>query len=311
MAAEILTPAGGVNGLSLPDPLKELRKCEALLNCGEALSTPLTDKELDGRKFPVDEIGFPLPIYVPDEYRTGDYEFDEHHYWAPKQVMLKKYGDLEKMMRHSRTQEVPVLLHKRFNRHFEHTPLAKARVNRLGHLLLSLARYLPKEAVDVRPDTPECRELTLEERQTMWENDEIHIKNIAGAQKLLIKHVTEQKIATENEEVREDVNEFLVTDNHNRRMILGKKLFRLAAKSAVEPIEPIYLNAWESGLLPRQRLNESEETKRGITKTKAIPKDPHLFIARHVIPTSERMEKRVVQRLHQVMRSRQAQVAHA
>ena len=215
------------------------------------------------------------------------------------------------MLRHSRTQEVPVALHKRFNRHFEHTPLARNRVNRLGHLLLSLARYLPKEAVDVRPDTPERRELTLEERQTMWENDEIHIKNIAGAQKLLIKHVTEQKITTDDEEVKEDVNEFLYTDNHNRRMILGKKLFRLAAKAAVEPVEPLYLNAWEGGLLPRQRLSEPEEIRRGITKTKAIPKDPHLFIARHVIPTSERMEKRVIQRLHQAMRSRQAQEVHA
>lgn len=310
MAGEMLTSPISDAGVVLPTSPKEPRGREVLLIDGQAqvATVPLADKDLDGRRFPVDGIGFPLPIYVPDEYRSGDYEFDEHHYWAPRQVMLKRHGDLGKMMRHSRTQEVPIVLHKRFNRYFEHTPLAKKRINRLGHLLLSLARYLPEEAIDVRPDTPERRELTLEERQTMWENDEIHIKNVVGAQKLLIKHVTQQNIPAKNEEVKEDIREFLTTDNDERRTMLGKKLFRLAAKSAVEPIEPLYLNAWESGLLPRQRLSEPEEIKKGLGKIKAIPKDPHLFIARHVVP-NEHVEKRVIQRLLQVMRSRQVRLA--
>lgn len=308
MAAETLTPGYEVTSLSLAACPLEPCESEALLLYDEVSSTPLTEEELASRKFPVDKIGFPLPIYVPDEYRSNDYGRDEHHYWAPRKTMLRKHGELVKMLRHSRTQYVPIDLHRLFTKSFEKTPLTPNRVNRLGHLLLSLARYIPDEAIDVRPSIPERRELTLEERQTMWENDEIRIKNVTGAQKLLIKHVTKQRIKAVDDEIKDEIREFLVTDNNERKIILGKKLFRMAAKTAVEPIEPIYMKAWETGLLPRQLMIEPEGIDKGMTKTKAMPKDPHLFIARHIVP-NQHVEARVIERLRQILHVNQAAYA--
>jgi hypothetical protein len=242
----------------------------------------LTPQELDNRLFPIDEIGMPLTIFVPDEYWQG-YQTDDHHHWAPKKKMRRKHGDMGKMLRVSRIQEVPVELHRKFNKHFEKTPLPKTKIGRFGHLLLAAARYLPEEAVDVRPEIPVIRRLSLDERKTIWSEQRIRIADAKKVQDLLLKHVTKQEIhGVEKDEIKE----FLKTDSDDRRIQIGRKLFRLAAKAAVEPIGLAYLRAWDSGLLPRMDLRDQGD-RYGIVQPKALPKEPHLFVARHLVPTEQ------------------------
>ncbi|HEU5005024.1 MAG TPA: hypothetical protein VFT49_02990 [Candidatus Saccharimonadales bacterium] len=289
----------------------------------------LTQAEIDSKLFPVDSLGMPLVLFVPASHRTEfqnemlvkdeegtsreeqgeDDSQDRHHLYGPENELRKKGDNLNKALRYSRVQRVPVKLHKRFTKDFERTPLPKTRIARIGKLLLMAARYIGPEAVDVRPSIPVIRRLTLAERQYMWAHNEVWVENVKKVQDIIINQVVKQKIP-DIHKYQDEVLDFLTCTNEEDKIKLGRRLFRVAAKAAVEPIEIDYLRAWDGGLLPRQRLDPPKKSepaatgkrkkknnkKQGISTPRAYPKQAHIFIARHVVQDPYK-EKEVIKSL--------------
>ena len=237
--------------------------------------------------FPADELDIPLSIYVPSLYRNefghldrSRFALDRHHRFAPKKTLLHREGALGKVLRYSCLQIVPKDLHTSFNRHFRKPLIPEERGARFGALLLSVARYVPAEAIDVSTDAPVRRELALNERQLLWANNEVRPEQGAKVQREILDYVVKQNIDGVDESL---VDEFLTTPSQDVRIERGKQLFRIAAEVAVEPVAQSYVDAWESGLLPRQDIRLQTDRLYDLAQGRAVPKSPGRFITRHVV----------------------------
>ncbi|MBX4199523.1 hypothetical protein KW789_01380 [Candidatus Saccharibacteria bacterium] len=247
------------------------------------------------RLFPADELGIPLSIYIPAIYRDAEgrldrsrYGVDRHHRFAPKKLLIHKQGEIGKVLRYSCLQMVPKELHARFNSRYDKPLLPETRAAKFGALLLSIARYLPAEAIDVSGDSAEERELTDIERQLIWANNELRPEQGSKVQREILQYVAKQDINGVDESL---VEEFLTTPNNALRIERGKQLFRIAAEVAVEPVEQAYIDAWESKLLPRQDIRTEPVRLFDLTQARAVPKSPERFIMRHVVKDRYALER--------------------
>lgn len=251
--------------------------------------------ELDQRIFPYDELGIPLSIYIPRSYRAADGQLDKinhpvdrHHRFAPKKVLLHKQGELGKALRYSCLQVVPKELHVAFNGYYERPQLPDTSEKKFGALLISVARYLPAEAIDVSSGSPERRELSLSERHRIWANNELRPEQAGKIQQEILDYVTRQNIHDIDEEL---VHEFLSTPYDGARIEAGRQLFRIAAEVAVEPVNQQYLDAWSSALLPRQDVRLQPGNVGDLIAGRAVPRSPGKFIVRHVAGNKYMMKK--------------------
>ena len=181
---------------------------------------------------------------------------------------------------HSCIQMVPRDLHLLFNAEFDKPLLPATRAAKFGALLLSVARYLPAEAINVSNCEYSRRELTVSERQLIWTNNELRPEQGPKVQKEILSYVTGRDIKGVNEDL---VEEFLTTPYDVCEDRKGRELFRIAAEVAVEPIEQEYVDAWQGGLLPRHDIRPSNGKVIDIMQARAVPKSPMRFIARHLI----------------------------
>jgi len=238
------------------------------------------------RIFPYDELGIPLSIYIPNSYRTDDgqldkinYPVDRHHRFAPKKDLLHKQGELGKVLRYSSLQIVPKQLHTAFNGYFEKPRIPETVEGKFGALLVSVARYLPAEAIDVSGGAPVRKELDSVERQQIWMNNEVRPEQAGKIQREILGYVARRNIEGVD---RDLVNRFLITPSNMERVEIGRQLFRVAAEVAVEPVLSEYKDAWESGLLPRQDIRTDAGKVYDLVQARAVPRSPGKFIVRHV-----------------------------
>lgn len=246
-----------------------------------------TDQNKKLRLFPADELGIPLTIGIPAKYRNEDnqlnrqeYPVNKHHRYAPKKQLIHKEGEIGKVLRYSCYQFVPIDLHQQFNAHYDYPLLPETRAKKFGALLLSIARYVPAEAIYFEKGIPARRELTDNERMLLWSNNEIRPEQGAKVQREILEYVANQEIAGVKESL---VEEFLTTPYNDTRIQKGRELFRIAAEVAVEPIEQDYIDAWEGKLLPRHDIRGETAKLYDLTQARAVPKSPGKFIARHVV----------------------------
>jgi hypothetical protein len=251
------------------------------------------------KRFPADNLGIPLSIWIPPSYRNEEgrldfinYDLDDHHRFAPKKDLLHREGEIGKVLRYSCKQLVPVVLHRQFNAHYDRPIIPKSQAERFGALLLSLARYLPAEAVDVSDGSPESRELTPEERNHIWINNELRPEQGTKVQREIINYVTKREISGADETL---IEEFLTTPHEELRAQRGRELFRVAAEVAVQPIAQEYIDAWDSGLLPRQDVRPEKVRPYDIVQARAVPKSARMFIVRHVVKDQYALNRAVDQ----------------
>src|SRR5581483_1481411 len=124
------------------------------------------EEAIANRVFPADDLGIPLSIYIPSSYRRSDgrlnrvdHGVNNHHRYAPKKDLIHSSKMFEKMLRYCCQQVVPIDLHLGFNAWFDKPILPETQVRKFGALFLSIARYLPAEAVDTSGDVPAVKEL--------------------------------------------------------------------------------------------------------------------------------------------------------
>jgi hypothetical protein len=258
-------------------------------------------KNIEKRIFPADALGIPLSIHIPAIYRNEDGTLkrsnntvNKHHRWAPKKFLIHRQGEIGKVLRYSCYQHVPVELHEAFNCYFDKPELPKTRVAKFGALLLSIARYIPAETVDMSGGEVSIREMTDEERQLIWANNELRPEQGSAIQRNVLDYVARQDITGADESV---VEEFLTTPSKEIRVVRGKQLLKIAAEVAVEPVEQVYIDAWEGKLLPRHDYRNDEAKLYDITQVRAVPKSPEKFIVRHVVKDQYAMA-RTINQLH-------------
>jgi hypothetical protein len=253
------------------------------------------EDEFAQRIFPADELGIPLSIYIPDEYRnewnrldTVKHRMDKHHRFAPKKFLIHRDGDIGKVLRYCCLQYVPIDLHAKFNAYYDKPQLPKTRAGKFGALLLSIARYLPAEAIDVSRGQPVRKELSLEEKQLIWANNELRPEQSPKVQREILEYVAKRDISGVDESL---VYEFLTTPDNDIRIGKGKQLFRIAAEVAVEPIARGYVEAWDSGQLPRQDLRPENGKVYDLFQVRAVPKSPGKFVTRHAVKDNYALER--------------------
>jgi len=258
----------------------------ALFNLAEQPLGSLSEQEKK-KIFPADHLGIPLSIYVPDSYRkpngkidTSRHTVDAHHRFAPEKLLIHEYGELGKILRYSCLQVVPIELHKDFTRRYNKPLLPVTRIAKFGAILLSIARYLPAEAVAFEDGEVVRRELKLIERQRIWANNELRPERGPRIHKAMLEYVASQNITGEDDLI----DEFITTTDGDIRIKRGQELFHIASEIAVEPIQQQYVDAWESGLLPRQDIRKRpQKSIRDIVLPRAVPKKPDAFIRRHLV----------------------------
>lgn len=107
------------------------------------------------RETPADEIsGLPLPIWPNSEISSGQTGWDQHHHFHPKNDELLKNDSGNSnpggsFLRHSRLQFVPRNLHNVYHKIYKGPELNVDEQERYLKGILSLAGYLPKQAIDV------------------------------------------------------------------------------------------------------------------------------------------------------------------
>ena len=218
----------------------------------------LLDHEHQKLKAPVDPLTrMPLPVLPPaDIPHSGSKESVNwhHHYHPSNDKLLTSINGLA--VRHVRLQLLPeVSYHNKYHSIFK-GPEELPRTNeaRFGHIVLACAGYVPGLAIDVNSDNPiEAVELDPSLRQRLQSSGELEVRGSSNIATFIKKHLVRQDFSHVSETV---IEEFLTTRDLDRRWFLGHWLLAIASEIALEPVNPIYRQALNEGLIhkPTKKL---------------------------------------------------------
>lgn len=201
---------------------------------------------------PTDEVGMPYALRPPEYpilFNRTDL-FDRNHAWHPS-THPELEDDAGEALKGSRVQfadwwEHHMIYHGRFSG----PKLPTSRAEKFGLVVLSSALYVPDMALDCCDIDPKEVRLSEAEKQRLWTSGELRISNAAAVRNFLTDYTLEQDLSHVNDSM---VDEFLNTNDLNRRRFLGHWLLSQAADKASEPIEPLYRQAWKLGRIPSDK----------------------------------------------------------
>lgn len=208
---------------------------------------------------PVDEIGMPLPLALPE--RRGlcldHLKTDEHHPFHPKKspVLTRSLGG--RAVRASRLQTTEWHQHHSdYHGHYCGPPLPDTRRQQFAIVVLATAGYVPNRAIAFDGGEPEIVPLTKKQRQLMWDRGDFKVASPDTVHNFLIDYTVHQDLVEVDERL---IDEFLNTPNKHKRHSLGGTLLNLAIEQATEPIDPLYRQAWKKNQIHR---NSSSSIRR-------------------------------------------------
>ncbi len=212
---------------------------------------------------PVDEFGVPYLIcpYDAPARHTQRWDDDHSYFFSDLPELNDQAG---RALRVSRVQHIPRWLHDRkhnlfFTNGVEQLPTSQS--DKFALIVLAVAGYASRSALDLRGTEPKL--ITMSEntyrfvrgrRQLHFEMRKSHTLGCRtpeqSANKIgmffaeyIRQHGFEDIV---NESV---VDEFLHTSNSAKRRKLGNKIIGHAAEAAVEPIKPLYREAFSAGFV--------------------------------------------------------------
>jgi hypothetical protein len=203
---------------------------------------------------PVDEIGVPLPIAPPEMLLPKNSpEADWHHHMHPKRdPRLDDVGGFA--LRNARIQLSSYdTHHNRYHREFFGPPIPDTAEEKFGLTVLLAAGYLPNGVIDFRKRKTFFRQMRPDEKQRFWASGEMRI----GSETHIRNFLTEYTLAQDISHVDDwTVDEFLYTEDPERKRFLGHWLLAQAIEKATEPISGLYEHA-----LKKERLGADKPTK--------------------------------------------------
>lgn len=196
---------------------------------------------------PTDELtGLPLPIIPPD----APVESDWHHHFHPKKSPVLKQSDGGKALRNARLQRVDYLTHHNgYHSNYEGPPLPESDAGKCALVLMSVAGYMPEFGLRFNAQgEPRIARLTEEMRHRLQTSGEVRVGSLDVIRKFLRGHILSQGIETIN--VNElTIEEFLTTENIERRRLLGHNLLGQLAIVATQSADEMYYQARRRELL--------------------------------------------------------------
>ncbi|MDQ3123580.1 MAG: hypothetical protein M3Q14_02770 [bacterium] len=226
---------------------------------------PLELLETPSQKFaPVDVYGMPYPIhpYEPLNGHQPTWTDDHHSFYQRNAPELQ--GDDGRAVRYSRCLTVARWLHNNFHTAYPDgtESLPQTRQDKFAIAVLAAAGYMPREAVDVRdPKNPGLVEMSdkiynyvqhyknmhfeLKTRKNEPKKNQGYAKKHIG--KFFAQYAQEQDLTHLGREV---IRDFLDTRKSvETRRRLGMMILHDAIELAAIPVDPIYMEALDLGLV--------------------------------------------------------------
>jgi hypothetical protein len=196
---------------------------------------------------PVDELsGLPLPLAPSPNLDPSSEETNWHHHFHPRRSELLKGKAGGIAVRNVRLQLTTIDDHNEYHNHFAGPPLPGTQAERFFVTVLTTAGYVPDSAIDFTGQEPKIVGITDTSREILWQSGQLRHNSSTVVREFFIRYALAQDLS----DVRENlVDEFLNTTSPDRRRHLGHWLLGKAIERATEPVDPVYLAAWKSGLL--------------------------------------------------------------
>ncbi|MFZ1324358.1 MAG: hypothetical protein WAQ57_04345 [Candidatus Saccharimonadales bacterium] len=216
---------------------------------------------------PTDEYGMPYPIH-PYEAPRGERRTwsDDHHSFYQKKAR-ELQGDAGRAVRYSRCLTVARWLHNNFHEAYPGGTdiLPRTEQDKFAITVLAVAGYMPRQALDVRdPGNPglvamsgktydfvrgrkQMHYETKQNRAIGYRNEDYAARHIG---KFFAAYAQKQDLTSLSQR---DIKAFLSSGNTERRRRLGMKILREAIEMAVEPVDPVYGQALEEGLVKKAK----------------------------------------------------------
>lgn len=195
---------------------------------------------------PTDELtGLPLPIAPVNNPVSPDW----HHHWHPRDsAVLKSGGGLA--LRQSRLQRMDYRTHHLgYHRTYEGPPLPLTPQEQFGAVIMSVAGYMPPEAIDFSAKEPRIVTLSEDQRRHLQESSQLRFTGHWVIKHFIKDYILSQPIDSLNIN-NVTLDEFLHTNNPERRRELGHNLLSLFTDKATEPIDDLYYQARKRDMLP-------------------------------------------------------------
>lgn len=174
-----------------------------------------------------------------------------HHYHPSDSKLLKSSAGLA--VRHVRLQLLPVISHHNaYHSIFLGPELPATNEERFGQIILACANYVPAYAIDMSKDDPtEPVKLSRHMRLRLQSSGEVEVRGKSNIATFIKDHLVHQDFSHVKDSV---IDEFLNTRDQERKKNLGHWLLALASEIAVEPIEPLYKQVLDEGLIPKPKM---------------------------------------------------------
>jgi hypothetical protein len=155
--------------------------------------------------------------------------------------------------------------HKIYNFQFAGPVQPRSNSELFKTLVMGLAGSIPEMALDLSGDEPREVGLTPSQRHELWLSGQVRPCDARSVYTYLFNHVFEQDV----DHIRFlELEEFLQTCNHQRKLYLGHCLAAKLVERAVEPIESVYRSAALNPLVP---VHPRDFVKRHLTPSRFGP----------------------------------------
>jgi hypothetical protein len=234
----------------------------------------ISRRQRENNHTPVDELTrLPLPLVPLQTPINADW----HHHFHPKRSpVLQEAGGVA--VRNARLQRCDRRQHNAYHNAYFGPPLPQTEEEQFATVIMSVAGYMPHYAIALKKGEPQIVRLYEDQRQRLQTSGEIKVGSTETVRKFLRGYVLSQSIESVN--VNDlTIEEFLTTQNVQRRYALGHTLLGLITEKATEKVDDTYYQARRQELL----LPGLASSARRFTKTSL---------------GSRRMRDRMVDHLH-------------
>lgn len=192
-----------------------------------------------------------LPVVPTGRMRNIERIADWHHPFHPRSALITE-GVGAVAVRNCRVQWAEYNdHHHKYHGAFVGPILPEGTDEQFYTVVLASAGYVPPEAITFgRFGKPLTKKLEEEQRNQLWNSGQLRVGNAATVRDFMLAYTLERDFSGINEST---IDEFLHTQDTNRRKELGGTLLAIAAYDAATPVKDIYKLSRKLHLLPPER----------------------------------------------------------
>ncbi len=192
---------------------------------------------------PLDELtGLPLPLVPPEEpFSADNVDIDWHHHFHPRRSPILRTPN-GPAIRNARLQLTDYEMHHfGYHRTYVGPPLPETDDAQFATVIMSTAGYMPEQGISFTGDQPSIVRLSQGQRHQLQTSGEIKLGSRELINIFIREYVMSQLSSVDADEL--NIEEFVTTNDPERRRVLGHNLLALITDRATEPINEVYHQA--------------------------------------------------------------------